>query len=49
MELFLALNGYDPAADDADCVLTAMALSDVFLTEQALFVWLMENILKNKY
>lgn len=48
MELFLMLNGYRLTADDADCVVTAMALSDGSLSEEALADWLRGNVVKDQ-
>jgi death-on-curing protein len=40
VELFLALNGLDLAADDADCVLTMLAVAAGTLDEAAFAAWL---------
>lgn len=39
-ELFLALNGYDLHADDAECVMTWISLASSELDESALAQWL---------
>jgi death-on-curing protein len=41
LELFLALNGYELAADDSDCVLTMLALAAGELDEPALAEWIL--------
>ncbi len=38
-ELFLALNGFELVADDADCVVTTLALAAGELTEAAFAAW----------
>lgn len=40
VELFLALNGFDLVADDADCVLTMLAVAAGSLDEPAFAAWL---------
>lgn len=40
VELFLALNGLNLAADDADCVLTMLAVAAGTLDEAAFAAWL---------
>lgn len=40
VELFLALNGVDLVADDADCVLTMLAVAAGSLDEPAFAAWL---------
>jgi len=39
-ELFLRLNGYQLVADDADCVLTMLAVASGDLAEDAFAAWL---------
>lgn len=43
-ELFLALNGYDLAADDQACVLTMLALAAGELEEGALSAWVRAHL-----
>ncbi len=43
MELFLALNGWNLLADDAECVLTMLAVASGTLDEPALAHWLREH------
>lgn len=43
VELFLALNGFELTADDADCVLTTLAVASGALDEAALAQWLREH------
>jgi death-on-curing protein len=43
VELFLALNGHELVADDANCVLTMLALAGGELDEAALAQWLREH------
>jgi death-on-curing protein len=40
VELFLALNGHDLVADDADCVLTMLAVAAGSLDEPGFAAWL---------
>ncbi|MFM7506411.1 MAG: type II toxin-antitoxin system death-on-curing family toxin, partial [Rubrivivax sp.] len=40
VELFLALNGFILAADDADCVITMLAVAAGTLDEAAFAAWL---------
>lgn len=40
VELFLALNGYRLTADDADCVLTTLALAAGDIEEEAFADWI---------
>jgi death-on-curing protein len=40
VELFLALNGFELTADDADCVLTMLALAAGDLDERAFAAWI---------
>ena len=40
VELFLAINGFDLVADDADCVLTMLAVAAGSLDEPAFAAWL---------
>lgn len=40
VELFLALNGHDLVADDADCVLTMLAVAAGSLDETGFAAWL---------
>ena len=42
-ELFLTLNGYTLQADDADCVLTVLALAAGELEEAAFAAWIRER------
>ena len=42
-ELFLRLNGYQLAADDADCVLTMLAVAAGDLSEDAFADWLRQH------
>ncbi len=42
-ELFLAINGYELAADDAECVLTMLSLAAGDLDEAALATWVREH------
>lgn len=44
MELFLSLNGFTLKADDADCVLTMLAVAAGDLDEPSLAVWLRARI-----
>lgn len=44
VELFLALNGWRLTADDADCVLTMLAVASGILDEAALAAWLRGHI-----
>ena len=44
LELFLAINGYALKADDANCVLTMLALAAGELDEPALAAWIRDNI-----
>lgn len=46
IELFLAINGYDLVAEDADCVLTTFALAAGELDEPALAAWIRERSVK---
>jgi death-on-curing protein len=43
IELFLAMNGYELIAEDADCVLTMFALAAGELDEPALAAWVRER------
>lgn len=43
-ELFLALNGYELIAADADCILAMLQLAEGSLTEQAFAHWLREHV-----
>ncbi|MCM2295143.1 type II toxin-antitoxin system death-on-curing family toxin [Rhodoferax sp.] len=43
-ELFLRLNGYQLVADDADCVLTMLAVASDDLSEDAFADWLRAHI-----
>jgi death-on-curing protein len=43
LELFLAINGYVLKADDANCVLTMLALAAGELDEPALAAWIRAN------
>lgn len=42
-ELFLALNGWALHADDADCVLTMLAVASGDITEPAFAAWLRQH------
>lgn len=42
-ELFLALNGYELVADDAECVLKWLSLAEGSLSEAQLSDWLRQN------
>jgi death-on-curing protein len=44
VELFLTLNGWDLAADDAQCVLTLLALDAGELAEEAFAQWLRDHL-----
>jgi death on curing protein len=44
MELFLACNGYELVATDADCVVTTLTIAAGTLDEAALADWLRRNI-----
>ena len=44
VELFLALNGQELAADDGDCVLTMLALAAGDLDERAFSAWVRKHI-----
>jgi len=44
VELFLWLNGHQLVADDADCVLTMLALAAGDLSEDAFAQWLRERL-----
>lgn len=44
LETFLALNGAELGADDADCVVTILALAAGDLTEDALADWVRRNL-----
>lgn len=43
VELFLALNGYELAAGDADCVLTMLAVAAGELDEATFAAWIRES------
>ena len=43
VELFLALNGHELAADDTDCVLTMLAVAAGAMEESAFDTWLRER------
>jgi death-on-curing protein len=43
VELFLALNGHELAADDTDCVLTMLAVASGTMEESAFATWLRER------
>jgi hypothetical protein len=47
-ELFLALNGFDLTADDANCVTSVLQLADGSLTEKAFGAWLWGHITKTQ-
>ncbi len=47
-ELFLALNGHELVAGDADCVLTVLALAAGELDEAEFAGWLREHVVKRK-
>jgi death-on-curing protein len=42
--LFLALNGWDLVADDAQCVMTMLALAAGDLSEEEFAQWLREHL-----
>jgi len=44
VELFLALNGWDLVADDAQCVMTMLALAAGDLSEEEFAQWLREHL-----
>jgi death-on-curing protein len=44
VELFLRLNGYVLAADDATCVLTMLAVAAGEIDEQSFAVWIRKNV-----
>jgi death-on-curing protein len=44
VELFLALNGFELQADDADCVLTLLALAGGELDEAAFAAWVRSHL-----
>jgi death-on-curing protein len=44
LELFLALNGWDLVADDAQCVMTMLALAAGDLSEEEFAQWLREHL-----
>jgi len=44
VELFLVLNGHDLVADDAQCVLTTLALAAGRLSEEAFAAWIREHL-----
>ncbi len=44
VELFLALNGWDLLADDAQCVLTMLALAAGDLSEDEFAQWLRDHV-----
>lgn len=46
VELFLALNGWELTAADADCVVAMMALAEGQLTEEAFAHWVREHLQK---
>ena len=43
MELFLALNGYELVADDAECVMTMLAVAAGTMKEAAFAEWIRRN------
>lgn len=43
VELFLALNGWDLNADDADCVLTMLSLAAGDLSEEEFAAWIRQH------
>lgn len=47
-ELFLALNGYELVAGDADCVLIVLALAAGELEEAEFAAWLREHLARRK-
>ena len=47
-ELFLQLNGWQLIVDDADCVLTMLAVATGDITEDAFADWLCSNTPKNR-
>jgi death-on-curing protein len=44
VELFLVLNGHELVADDADCVLTMLAVAAGTIDEDAFAQWLRERV-----
>ncbi len=48
VELFLALNGHELIADDADCVLTMLGMAAVTIDEATFAQWLREHIQNKK-
>lgn len=48
VELFLALNGYRLTADDADCVLTILAMAAGDIDEPAFADWIRRNCQSRK-
>ncbi len=46
VELFLALNGYELTADDAQCVITMLGVAAGELTEEAFAAWLRQHCSK---
>lgn len=45
-ELFLALNGYDLAADDTSCVITMLKVASGDISEEEFAVWIRSSIVK---
>jgi death on curing protein len=48
VELFLMLNGFELAADDASCVLTMLAVAAGTINEPAFAQWLREHVQNRK-
>ncbi len=48
VELFLALNGWELTAADADCVVAMMALAEGQLTEEDFAHWVREHLQKSE-
>jgi death-on-curing protein len=46
IELFLALNGHELVADDADCVMTTLALAAGEIDDDALAGWVRERAMR---
>ena len=44
VELFLALNGFELVANDADCVLTMLALASREIDDAAFAAWLRSHL-----
>lgn len=46
LELFLALNGFELAADDVDCVVTMLAVAAGEIDEATLAAWIRRHMVK---